>query len=239
MRIPRRWLEIGQQSVGIKRDFLARFDRQPTDQELANLLELSGKEWQEIKMALQNRDPLSLDMAVSNEEEVIRFSGVVSPSDVVNNQVTSTQVADARIEYRGSGAADDALTQFQTGGRGQMDLMASNKDFQRGVLEAGIELMAPLDMTRIPNAAPRSATALPMRPAPTMRSVCPVRCTPWFRVYTTLNSQMFCERMSAARKLRWRFSPPFMRCSPLRRVPCRRTDPPRRLHQEMQLATRW
>ena len=47
-------------------------------------------------------------LAVSNEEEVIRFSGVVSPHDVVNNSVVSTQVADARIEYRGSGAADDA-----------------------------------------------------------------------------------------------------------------------------------
>ena len=47
-------------------------------------------------------------LAVSAEEEVIRFSGVVSPADVVNNSVASTQVADARIEYRGSGAADDA-----------------------------------------------------------------------------------------------------------------------------------
>lgn len=47
-------------------------------------------------------------VAVSHEEEVIRFSGVVSPQDVINNQVVSTQVADARIEYRGSGAADDA-----------------------------------------------------------------------------------------------------------------------------------
>ena len=47
-------------------------------------------------------------LAVSHEEEVIRFSGVVSPADVINNSVVSTQVADARIEYRGSGAADDA-----------------------------------------------------------------------------------------------------------------------------------
>lgn len=47
-------------------------------------------------------------VAVSSEEEVIRFSGVVSPFDVVSNSITSTQVADARIEYRGSGAADDA-----------------------------------------------------------------------------------------------------------------------------------
>jgi len=82
MRIPRRWLEIGQQSVGIRRDFLARFDRQPTDQELANLLELSSKEWQEIKMALQNRDPLSLDMAVSNDEDGLTSLGdmVVDPN---------------------------------------------------------------------------------------------------------------------------------------------------------------
>lgn len=47
-------------------------------------------------------------LAVSNEEEVIRFSGVIAPADIVNNAVVSTQVADARIEYRGNGAADDA-----------------------------------------------------------------------------------------------------------------------------------
>jgi flagellar L-ring protein precursor FlgH len=47
-------------------------------------------------------------VAVSSDEEVIRFSGVVAPQDIVKNSVVSTQVADARIEYRGSGAADDA-----------------------------------------------------------------------------------------------------------------------------------
>lgn len=51
------------------------------------------------------------------------------------------------------GAADEALTRFQTGGRGQMDLMAANKDFQSSVLDAGIEFMMPLDPARIPNAA--------------------------------------------------------------------------------------
>jgi len=51
------------------------------------------------------------------------------------------------------GQADEALTKFQTGGRGQMDIVSANKDFQRTVLEAGTEFMAPLDMSRIPNAA--------------------------------------------------------------------------------------
>jgi flagellar L-ring protein precursor FlgH len=46
-------------------------------------------------------------VAVSNEEEIIRFGGVVNPNTLVFNQVSSQQVADARIEYRGRGATDD------------------------------------------------------------------------------------------------------------------------------------
>ena len=47
-------------------------------------------------------------LAVSDEEEIIRFAGVVNPTDLNGNTVPSTLVADARIEYRGRGAADDA-----------------------------------------------------------------------------------------------------------------------------------
>jgi flagellar L-ring protein FlgH len=47
-------------------------------------------------------------VAVSNEEEIIRFGGVVNPNTLVFNQVSSQQVADARIEYRGRGATDDS-----------------------------------------------------------------------------------------------------------------------------------
>lgn len=49
-------------------------------------------------------------------------------------------------------AADEALTRFNTGGRGSMDLLTPNKDFQRAILEADTELFQPLDMTRIPSA---------------------------------------------------------------------------------------
>ena len=42
---------------------------------------------------------------------VLRRSGVVNPTTVVNNNtVSSTQVADARIEYRGTGYIDEAQT---------------------------------------------------------------------------------------------------------------------------------
>ena len=47
-------------------------------------------------------------VAVSTEEEVIRVSGVVTPADLVRNAVTSSKMADLRLEYRGRGFGDDA-----------------------------------------------------------------------------------------------------------------------------------
>ena len=48
--------------------------------------------------------------------------------------------------------ADEPLTKFKTGGRGQLDIISDNKDFQRSVLAAGEELYQALDLSRIPNA---------------------------------------------------------------------------------------
>ena len=49
-------------------------------------------------------------------------------------------------------AADEALTRFNTGGRGAMDLLTPNKDFQRAILASSVELFQPLDLARIPTA---------------------------------------------------------------------------------------
>jgi RNA polymerase sigma-B factor len=69
VRIPRRWLELRQQSLEAVQQFRERFHRQPTDSEIAQILEISVKEWQEIKLAHQNREPISLDLSVGDEEE--------------------------------------------------------------------------------------------------------------------------------------------------------------------------
>lgn len=47
-------------------------------------------------------------VAINQGNEFIRFSGVVNPNSVTtSNTVQSTQVADARIEYKGSGFIDE------------------------------------------------------------------------------------------------------------------------------------
>lgn len=52
-----------------------------------------------------------------------------------------------------AGAADETLTRFNTGGRGSLDILTMNKDFQRSIIDSKTELFQALDLSRIPNAA--------------------------------------------------------------------------------------
>ena len=48
-------------------------------------------------------------IAINQGDEFIRFSGIVNPTTIsTSNTVQSTQVADARIEYKGSGYIDES-----------------------------------------------------------------------------------------------------------------------------------
>lgn len=69
VRIPRRWLELRQQSVSFSRKFRETYNVSPTDSEIAQYLEISLKEWQDVKLAYQNRVPLSLDVSVNNDSD--------------------------------------------------------------------------------------------------------------------------------------------------------------------------
>lgn len=69
VKMPRRWLELWQQAKTVKQNFRKRYNRQPTDAEIAELLEVSLEEWQDITLASQNREPLSLDLPLGDGQE--------------------------------------------------------------------------------------------------------------------------------------------------------------------------
>ncbi|MDB9420128.1 RNA polymerase sigma factor SigF [Microcystis aeruginosa CS-563/04] len=69
VRIPRRWLDLGRQATNMRRDFQTLYNRQPNDTEISLALNISIEEWQEVKLAFQNREPLSLDATVNNDED--------------------------------------------------------------------------------------------------------------------------------------------------------------------------
>jgi flagellar L-ring protein precursor FlgH len=47
-------------------------------------------------------------IAINQGHEFIRFSGVVNPKMVIGNAISSTEVADAKIEYKASGYLNEA-----------------------------------------------------------------------------------------------------------------------------------
>ena len=88
VRMPRRWLALQQQAVGLTQEWQTKHNRQPTDAEVAAALEVSVAEWQEIKLAWANRSPLSLDTPVQDED------GSTSLGDMVPDlQYRSFQLA--------------------------------------------------------------------------------------------------------------------------------------------------
>ncbi len=90
VKIPRRWLELKQQATKATTELREELKRQPTDTEIAVKLNLSLKEWQEVKLAAKNREPLSLDMPMGSlEGDEATTLGELVP----DNQYRSFQLA--------------------------------------------------------------------------------------------------------------------------------------------------
>lgn len=89
VRIPRRWQALQKQAAGTIQSLQTQLNRQPTDAEVAAELEIAVSEWQEIKLALKNRAPLSLDAPVRDEDEGSALLGELVP----DNRYRSFQLA--------------------------------------------------------------------------------------------------------------------------------------------------
>jgi RNA polymerase sigma-B factor len=62
-------MDLQQQSVRVMQKLRNTLQREPSAQEIANALGVTLIEWQEAKLACQNRAPLSLDAPIRSEEE--------------------------------------------------------------------------------------------------------------------------------------------------------------------------
>ncbi|MBF1989692.1 RNA polymerase sigma factor SigF [Fischerella thermalis] len=66
LKIPRRWQELYNEGQKVRKQLAEILGRPPKDIEIAKQLKVSVQEWQETKLAAQNRMPLSLDATVVN-----------------------------------------------------------------------------------------------------------------------------------------------------------------------------
>lgn len=69
VRTPRRWLVMYNNGCKVLRQLREAKGREPTDREIAEHMEIPLYEWQEIKLACQNRAPVSLDTPISEDSD--------------------------------------------------------------------------------------------------------------------------------------------------------------------------
>jgi len=79
MRIPRQWMATYQQGSKVQQKLRSRLQREPSDRELAQALNISLEEWQNVRLACQNRVPLSLDAPANDQEDTSASLGELMP----------------------------------------------------------------------------------------------------------------------------------------------------------------
>jgi RNA polymerase sigma-B factor len=77
IRIPRRYLELKTQGNKIVRQLRNELNRQPTDSEIAKKLGVSFEQWQDVKLAHQNREPVSLDITTGDQDNKNKLQDLV------------------------------------------------------------------------------------------------------------------------------------------------------------------
>jgi RNA polymerase sigma-B factor len=77
LRMPRRWFAIVQQANTFCKNIQSKQQRPATDEEIADALDLPLSEWKDIKLAYYNRQPVSLDCPLGNDEEACSLADLL------------------------------------------------------------------------------------------------------------------------------------------------------------------
>ncbi|MGB7247943.1 MAG: sigma-70 family RNA polymerase sigma factor [Phormidesmis sp.] len=106
VRIPRRWQTLLSHSAKVIRQLHKDLHRWPSEQEIADALEIFVEEWQQVRIASSNRNLLSLDAPITKSETETSSLGELLPDaryhhfQIVQNERMQLQQALAQLEQR-------------------------------------------------------------------------------------------------------------------------------------------
>ncbi len=69
VKVPRRLQDLDKEGQRVRTELTKRLGRTPEDNEIAERLGVSACEWREVKLAMRNRMPLSLDATISHQTD--------------------------------------------------------------------------------------------------------------------------------------------------------------------------
>jgi len=106
VRIPRKWQALQNQSVQAIRTLQSELNRKPSDYEIADRLDISVEEWQQVRLASSNRYLLSLDAPINEHNDGTSSLGDLLPDtgyrsfQLVQEDRVRLQQALAQLEKR-------------------------------------------------------------------------------------------------------------------------------------------
>lgn len=95
VRVPRQWFNLEKKAKNVIHQLQVYLKRQPTDLEIATQMDISITEWDQIKLASQNRSLLSLDAPIRDEwEGKISLGELVLDSQSFNPKISQEEQID-------------------------------------------------------------------------------------------------------------------------------------------------
>jgi len=79
VKVPRRWQELHKDGQRLREELLKQLGTAPSDQQIADALQVSLQDWLEAKQVSQNRLPLSLDSTVCQQTDSCTTLGETLP----------------------------------------------------------------------------------------------------------------------------------------------------------------
>jgi RNA polymerase sigma-B factor len=152
IKVPRRWQDIQKEGQRVRAQLTQTLGRQPSDAEIAQQLDIPLNEWREVKLATQNRSPLSLDATVSQQTDSLMTLGDSLPDphyqhlQVLEEDRQQLQIALSQLEDKTRAAIEfvffSGLSRKEVAKRIGISPMTVTRHIQRG-LEQMTTLMKP------------------------------------------------------------------------------------------------
>lgn len=143
VRIPRRWQELQRRAAQVTHQMRDELKRQPTEAEVAQALGVSSAEWQEVKVAMSNRSPLSLDTPIQAESESTSLGDLLPDRQYRSFQLAQedqirVRQALAKLEKRTSQVLEFVflydLTQKETAERLGISAVTVSRQVKKGLI---------------------------------------------------------------------------------------------------------
>jgi RNA polymerase sigma-B factor len=85
VKVPRRLQELQKEAHRVQHELTRTLGRDPSDQEVIQVMGISIQEWRELKMSMKNRSPLSLDALVNQQVDSQVTLGDLLPDQYCQN----------------------------------------------------------------------------------------------------------------------------------------------------------